>query len=77
MQLVKQLEMQLIVTSENEKYLSEYVDKPLTKNVANEQFERIKNAFGNKINEGFIIELSDALRRHNFTNNRIIYFATL
>ena len=69
---VKKSEQQLITTSENNSYLSTYADKQLTKNVAEQQFERIKNAYGNKIHEGFFEELSTMLRKNNFTNQKLI-----
>ena len=69
--LVKKSEMQLL-NLKNETHLSIYQDEPLTRKVAGEQFARLKKVYGNKLPDGFMDELSDSLRRHKFTNKRLI-----
>lgn len=69
---VMKSEMQLIVTSDEKSFISLYSDEILTKKTAEAQFERLKKTFGNKIPPGFFDELSDAIRRNNFTNQKLI-----
>lgn len=61
-----------LLSLNDETYLMAYNDEPLTKRVGKEQLDRLKRRFGKNVPNGFFEELTDSLRRNNFTNQRLI-----